>query len=153
MRDEVSTMGEFDPDPQKLEAIVERLRQHVAESDGAIAFTLEEFFDGNNDMGSLLCNISEHPGMATLYEAFVTLRNQPGVGDVRVVVRELEAEDTWPFSDTVAVHTTAAPEEIARRVRELLPEAAAPDDVFDDPDEPPPAGLVAPASGERIVRL
>lgn len=89
--------------------------------------TLEEFFEGNDDPGSIGYNLPEPPSPADIYKLLVAVRKKPGVSDVRIEVKDLEDPDGWPSTDTIWVITSSSPEE----VRSWFPESMAPDDVFD----------------------
>jgi hypothetical protein len=85
--------------------------------------TLEEFFDGNTSDGSICCNLTPTPDLSEVYAVLKQIRSRGEVADVRVQITMFEDPDDWPFSDTVWVITTAAPE----TVRAWFPEAIAPD--------------------------
>jgi hypothetical protein len=40
---------------------------------------IEEFFDGNDDLGSIGCNLPEHPGIAVFRDILVGLTLRPDV--------------------------------------------------------------------------
>lgn len=86
--------------------------------------TLEEFFEGNNDPGSIGYNL---PDPREFYELLLQIRERQGVADVRVAVMDLEDSGGWPSSDTIWIITSAAPAE----VRSWFPERLTPNDVID----------------------
>jgi hypothetical protein len=49
--------------------------------------TLEEFFDGNDQYGSIGCNLPDCPTPHEFYEVFKQIRVTPEVADVRVEIR------------------------------------------------------------------
>jgi hypothetical protein len=60
--------------------------------------TLEEFFIGNDDYGSIGCNLTPMLGPHTFFKRLNFVRSQPNVQDVFVEINEV-AEDptTWPL--------------------------------------------------------
>lgn len=73
--------------------------------------TLEEFFEGNDVVGSICCNISPTPEPREIFELLVRIRSRSDVSDVRVEITMFD-DPAWPFSDTVWVITTARPEDV-----------------------------------------
>lgn len=107
--------------------------------------SLEEFFTGNNDMGSIGCNLSSHPGTELFYIIFMAIRERPDVSDVRVIIREFnDLPDEWPFSDTIYVVTSASQEVIYDLAEPLLPDDVKVDDTV--------TGLM-PLSGQHVVSV
>ncbi|GAA1718708.1 hypothetical protein [Brachybacterium phenoliresistens] len=93
--------------------------------------TLEEFFEGNEAEGSILCNVVRDPqDLGSLvppqeaFEIFSEIRDRSEVADVRIALTMFDDPD-WPFSDTVLVETIATPEE----VRGWFEEEIGPDEV------------------------
>jgi hypothetical protein len=82
--------------------------------------TLEEFFEGNQDAGSIGCNLPDVPGPRVFYEVFRQLRERPDVADVRVQITSWDDPDYWPFSDTVWIVTSLAPYDIQHRLGKRL---------------------------------
>lgn len=89
--------------------------------------TLEEFFEDNDDYGSIGYNLPDPPQPREFYELLKEIRQKPEVSDVRIEVKDLEDPDGWPATDTIWIITSAAPAE----VRSWFPERLAPDDVYD----------------------
>lgn len=86
--------------------------------------SLEDFFLGNEDYGSIGCNLPEHPGPQFFFEKLKGVRARGNVQDVLVEINEVEESDDsmWPFSDRVYVLTSAAKEEVADSVAALMPD-------------------------------
>lgn len=98
-------------------------------TDGLVLVTLEQFFDGNDDGGSIWCNLPSAPEPQEVYELLKAIRDRDNVADVRIMVTQYDGgDDEWPFSDTVFFVTSAAPEE----VQSWLGEDYAPDDIWID---------------------
>ena len=76
--------------------------------------TLEEFFDGNDDYGSIGYNFyPDQPAPSEFYDLFKRIRGRPDVADVLVEVSQQEMPDEWPSTDTVWILTSAPLEEVA----------------------------------------
>jgi len=89
--------------------------------------TLEEFFDGNDDYGSIGYNFyPDQPAPSEFYALFKGIRARAEVADVRVEVKDLEDAEGWPSTDTVWVITGESVEE----VKGWLGERFAADDII-----------------------
>lgn len=89
--------------------------------------TLEEFFEGNNDYGSIGYNFyPDQPAPPEFYEFFKTIRDRPHVADVRVEVKDLEDPEGWPSTDTIWIITSASPD----NVKNWLGQRFQADDIF-----------------------
>lgn len=89
--------------------------------------TLEEFFEGNNDYGSIGYNFyPDQPAPSEFYELFKGIRERAEVADVRVEVKDFEDAERWPSTDTVWVITGESVEE----VKGWLGERFAADDII-----------------------
>jgi hypothetical protein len=86
--------------------------------------SLEDFFTGNDDLGSMGCNLSEHPGLPKFYSVLRAIRERPEVQGVLVIINEVIEEDTsmWPFSDRVYVFTSATTDQLREWSAELQPD-------------------------------
>ena len=81
--------------------------------------TLEEFFEGNDNYGSIGCNLPEaHP--REFFDNFRWIRDRPDVADVRVQITSWDDPGEWPFSDTIWVITSRAPQDIQQRLGKRL---------------------------------
>ena len=62
------------------------------------------FFDGNDDVGSIGCNLDDHPGIPAFRAAVESLLSRDDVEAVYVVIAEADPDDDlWPFADTLAI--------------------------------------------------
>lgn len=86
------------------------------------AVSLELFFDGNDDLASIGCNLPEHPGIGAFADVLRAMRERPDVGDVLVGVSEVMPDGEWPFSDTVYVLTEAPAGDVAEWAAGLGPD-------------------------------
>ena len=103
--------------------------------------TLDEFFEGNDDPGSIGYNLPDPLSPQEFRQALDTVEARKDVDAVMIEVKDLEDPEGWPSTDTVWVITTAE----AESVPAWLPESLRPDDVIDgfppsgiDPYELPP---------------
>jgi hypothetical protein len=127
-------------DPQRRAALAAHCGRFAATHDGALpAVTIEQFFDGNDDLGSIMCNLN--PESTEQVRAILEgIRSRPEVESVLVQVHEVVDgfDDTWPFAEQVLITTSAG----AANVRAWFPRDLAPDEVtlLDEPlpGVPPP---------------
>lgn len=91
----------------------------------------ERFFDGNDDTGSIGCNLSEHPGIAAFREILTGLERRSDVQAVYAQITELNpSEDSWPFTDTVLVAGTISTGDLTAAVSSLEPDEVSPVEDF-----------------------
>ena len=87
---------------------------------------IEEFLAGNDDVGSLGCNLTEHPGMDTFREVFDRLAARADVESIHAQIAELDpGGDCWPFADTVYVVGAIASDALASALAPLQPDEVA----------------------------
>jgi hypothetical protein len=80
---------------------------------------LEQFFDGNVDLGSIGGNLDDHPGVERFSAVLRAIRDRPDVYDVLVGISEVLENGEWPLSDHVYVITTATPAEVSEWAESL----------------------------------
>jgi hypothetical protein len=85
--------------------------------------TLEEFFEGNDVVGSIWCNLSVELEPPDAYEILKVVRSRPDVADIRIEITMFD-DPAWPFSDTIWIVTSASPDD----VRSWFDEDVAPDE-------------------------
>lgn len=87
--------------------------------------TLEEFFEGNDDCGSIGCNLSPMPVPRSFYDRLRSIRSQPKVQDILVEISEILENDqeAWPFSDTIYIYADAILDEVLHWAAALQPDA------------------------------
>lgn len=77
--------------------------------------TLEEFFEGNTDFGSIGYNFHpKQPAPSEFYSFFKTIRSKPNVAEVRVQITQHDDPDAWPVSDTIWIITSESRETVAQ---------------------------------------
>ncbi|MGY0613452.1 hypothetical protein [Luteimonas sp. A501] len=93
---------------------------------------LERFFDGNDDEGSIGCNLVPHPGIPLFRDTLLGLLQRQDVTAVYALITELDpGDDAWPFTDTVLVAGTIKPEVLSDALAALQPDYV----TSADPDE------------------
>jgi len=131
-------------------SLLSRIREQGFPEDGARpVVTLEEFFEGNDDLGSIGCNLTEHPGPQRFYAVLRDVRGRGDVQDVLVAITEDMGDDEWPFSDSIYVVTSASREQVAQWVAELQPDPLGGEGYF--PTAPGAAPALKP--GFRVYTL
>ena len=84
---------------------------------------ISRFFDGNDDLASIGCNLSDHPGMDVFRTVLTRLVSRTDVRAVYAQIAELDpGEDSWPFTDTVLVVGSIPSEELERILEPLMPD-------------------------------
>lgn len=84
---------------------------------------ITRFFDGNDDMGSIGCNLDPHPGIDRFREVLTRLLARPDVQAVYAQISEPDPGDgCWPFADTVLVVGTVPARDLREAVSGLQPD-------------------------------
>lgn len=97
---------------QKRLALINRAKEiGLPDDSGLPLVSLEDFFEGNDDLGSIGCNLIDHPGVEFFYDQLKAIRAKENVSSVLVALHEVEEADDsmWPFADTVYVTTSEDP--------------------------------------------
>lgn len=86
------------------------------------AIPIDEFFDGNDDSGSIGCNLDDHPGIETFSKYVLSLKNLEGVKEIFVLVSELDpGEENWPFTDTLCIVGDIDPKVVEKTLSPIQP--------------------------------
>ena len=93
--------------------------------------SLELFFEGNDDWGSIGYNLPDEVSPQEFYGILRPIRDRIDVADIVVEVKDLEDPDGWPSTDTVWVITSIDRDQLAA----LIPEKIKPDDWITYPAE------------------
>jgi hypothetical protein len=127
-RAEGAISGGRNMDMTKRNRLVARL---AAEPEPQIV-PIEEFFDGNDDLGSIGCNLLRHPGVAVFQDILVGLVRRPDVAAVYALIAELDpGPDSWPFADLILVAGSIPAELLAQVLTPLEPDEVGAADDFD----------------------
>jgi hypothetical protein len=88
-----------------------------------IVVSLEDFFAGNDDRGSIGCNLGEQqPPIVEFYRQLREIRSKPNVQDVLVRIYDYDDPTSWPYTDTVYIISSAPLEEVKKWASSLLPD-------------------------------
>ncbi|MEM8498037.1 MAG: hypothetical protein AAF542_08435 [Pseudomonadota bacterium] len=100
-----------------------------------VAVPLDLFFEGNDDLGSIGCNLGdEQPSIATFYRTLKELESRDDVYSVWVRICFVEEEEYWPHTDTVYLIASLSLEEIERSLENLLCDEIAEGWMYGKPD-------------------
>ena len=87
-------------DAVKRENILRLIRSQPEWERGQALVKVTEFFDGNDDLGSIGCNLSNHPGLDHFREVLQNIEAREDVDEVWIQIYDLEEGD-WPFAENV----------------------------------------------------
>ncbi|MGF6228610.1 hypothetical protein QFZ27_002565 [Inquilinus ginsengisoli] len=100
-------------DRQARQRLIEEISEQQRAGSGEIAVPLDLFFDGNDDRGSIGCNLGDvQPAIAEFYRTLVALRRRPEVQDILVRICAVDDDESWPFADAVYVISSLPQSEI-----------------------------------------
>jgi hypothetical protein len=87
-----------------------------------VAVTMDDFFEGNNDMASIGVNLYPHqPGPQEFYEVFKEIKALEKTEDIYVRISDAE-EGEWFYTDAVYIVGNWTAEEIKEIVKDLKPD-------------------------------
>jgi hypothetical protein len=97
-------------DRQRCAALKARLKAQPADR----LVSLDEFFAGNDDLGSVGCNLFPHPGVECFKDTLDRLAGRADVDAVHVLIYDADpGEGSWPNSDLILVVGCVPPDELA----------------------------------------
>jgi hypothetical protein len=114
----------------QLERLLQRVNCHGDLNDPQTPrplVSLEEFFDGNDDWGSIGYNFYPQPAPQEFYAVFKSIRERTDVVDVLVEIKDQVEPTDWPSTDTIWVITSLSP----ALIQQLLGETFQGDDVLE----------------------
>jgi hypothetical protein len=121
------------------EAKCNALKASLADKTEPQVVPIERFFDGNNDLRSIGCNLDPHPGIERFRRILTGLTSRPDVEVVYTQISELDpGEGCWPFADKILIVGTISAETLRQLVKELEP-----DEVGEVDDEMIPLAIAA----------
>ncbi|MEO3431248.1 hypothetical protein AAFN88_20500 [Pelagibius sp. CAU 1746] len=78
------------------------------ESDHEAVVGIEDFFEGNDDLGSIGANLPQHPGLARFREVLSSIRDRAGVSDLVIAIWEVQPETLRPSPELEPGHRLLA---------------------------------------------
>jgi hypothetical protein len=94
----------------------------ASETEGQLV-SIETFFDGNDDLGSIGCNLIQHPGVEVFRATFERLASRQDVEAIYAQIAEVDpGEDCWPFTDTIFVVGAIPVGDLAAELAALKPD-------------------------------
>ena len=116
------------------------LKAELADQPEPQVVPVARFFDGNDDLGSIGCNLDPHPGIDKFRNVLTGLLGRPDVRAVYAQIAELDPGDgCWPFTDTVLVAGVIPADGLRQAVAVLQPDEVGAADQFG----------VSPSIGQR----
>jgi hypothetical protein len=103
-----------------LEYLIARITSQPESGVGRALLTPEEFFTGNDDLGSIGCNLPDHPGLNFFRHILETVERFPNVDSVWMQIYDWDEGD-WPFSENVLIFGDISPSDVKRITGSLLP--------------------------------
>ena len=134
-----------------LKSITERVSRNGNPDDPSTPrplLTLDEFFEGNDVVGSICCNLYPCPEPPEVHRVLQEIERREDVSAVYVQITAFD-DPSWPFSDTVWVFTSADSDTVAS----WLPEHVAPNDVWDGWIDSQPYEAVPLPDGMKPVAI
>ena len=84
---------------------------------------IQRFFDGNDDPGSIGCNLLDHPGFEEFRNLLTGLLRRRDVQAVYALIADPDpGPDFWPFADTVLVVGPISPDFLGLILSPLEPD-------------------------------
>ena len=111
----------------KRRALIDKVKsQGLGDVEGPLpVVSLEEFLEGNEDLGSIGCNLTEHPGIRFFFGHLQMIRSRPDVQDVLIEIMEIDEDSSWapwPFSERVYILTEASSDGVMEWLKPLQPD-------------------------------
>jgi hypothetical protein len=111
-----------------------KLVEELSKQSAPQIIRIERFLDGNDDPGSIGCNLVEHPGIEVFRTTLLDLSRRGDVEAVYAQIAELDPGDgCWPFTDTIFVAGTITAGELREFLKMLQPDEVGPGDHFEVP--------------------
>lgn len=106
--------------------------------DVELVVSLEDFFTGNDDLGSIGCNLGdEQPSIQEFFETLKRIRSKPQVQDVLIRICDYDDPESWPYSDTVYIIASVPLEEVRDWVVSLNSDEVHAEWMYGKPDAAP----------------
>ena len=110
-------------DPARRQQLRLKIRQQESEGHDNPIVSLDDFFVGNEDAGSIGCNTSPPLTQTDFYQKLKEIHSLASVSEIWVEISDAEENNpeplTWPFSDRIFIFTSATQEEVAQWLEPL----------------------------------
>lgn len=107
-------------DLAKRNRLIERILRQPEHREGRALVTTDEFFGGNDDLGSIGCNLTPHPGLDQFRLTIENLAKMPQVEEVWLQIYDFDEGD-WPFSENLLIFGSIAKRDVIKHVDVLEP--------------------------------
>jgi len=104
------------------EAKCRALKAELIAQPEPIVVPISRFFDGNDDLGSIGCNLDPHPGINIFQKVLTGLIGRTDIQAVYAQISESDpGEGCWPFTDTILVVGNISANLLREEVSDLEP--------------------------------
>ena len=107
-------------DPLKRKVLLQLIQSQSEHNEGRALVKISEFFDGKDDLGSIGCNLSDHPGTEHFRKVLKSIESRDDVDEVWLQIYDVDEGD-WPFSENVLIFVNASESEIRQMTESLQP--------------------------------
>jgi hypothetical protein len=107
-------------DPAKRKILLHTIQSQPEWEKGQALVTAAEFFDGNDDLGSIGCNLTEHPGLEHFQKVLKELEARNDVDEIWLQIYDVD-EGEWPFSENILIFGTVTKPTIQQHSTSLQP--------------------------------
>ena len=91
--------------------------------DNEIVVTLEDFFDGNSEEGSIGPNIyPNQPSPEEFYNELNALKSSGTVDDIYVRIADIEDPPGWPYTDAIYIISDLSKDKLSNKLKKLYPD-------------------------------
>lgn len=112
--------------PVLCQQLLDKIQKQQTEDDAAPIVSLDDFFLGNEDYGSIGCNLNCAISPQAFYETLKSIRSRSDVQEIWIEITDSNQEDSdslmWPFSDQIYLVTSASRQEVADWTAFLQPD-------------------------------
>ena len=131
-----------------LDRISERVSRNGDPNDPLVpspTLTLDEFFTGNDVVGSIAPNLFPTPEPAEVWEMLKTIEAKEEVNAIYIIVSAFD-DERWPFADSLRIVSS----ESLSTVQSYFPEHLAPDDFWLEGEEIRPREAIQIPEGTSV---
>ena len=107
-------------DLARRDALIRLIHSQPEHESGHALVTISEFFDGNADVGSIGCNLPDHPGLECFRRVLTDIANRSDVEQVWLQIYDVDEGD-WPFSENVLIVGNPPISEVTNLTQPLQP--------------------------------